>query len=241
MAIMREVTPVTHNLGDFQVRRAIPARELAMVGPFIFIDQFGPSQIAVGKGMDVRPHPHINLATVTWLFEGAIEHRDSLGNFATIRPGQVNLMTAGRGISHTEDSVGAKRTVHGAQLWIALPEEHQDAERHQHRQQIRDGIHAPGREQQDRHAHRRMEQRRAGKAPSQRLQGENDLLDEVGVGEDQCRRLGDRLGKHAVHNHTDEQHDSKMGMTIAAAQACPARAKHCREHERVHRQHQQRI
>ncbi len=126
MAIMREVTPVTHNLGDFQVRRAIPARELAMVGPFIFIDQFGPSQIAVGKGMDVRPHPHINLATVTWLFEGAIEHRDSLGNFATIRPGQVNLMTAGRGIVHSERSPQDERTtgpkLYGMQTWLALPD-----------------------------------------------------------------------------------------------------------------------
>ncbi|AZI34664.1 pirin family protein [Caenibius tardaugens NBRC 16725] len=126
MTIIQEVTPVTHNLGDFQVRRAIPARELAMVGPFIFIDQFGPAQLDIGRGMDVRPHPHINLATVTWLFEGAIEHRDSLGSFATIRPGQVNLMTAGRGIVHSERSPQDERAsgprLYGMQTWLALPD-----------------------------------------------------------------------------------------------------------------------
>lgn len=126
MSIIQEVTPVTHNLGDFQVRRAIPAPELAMVGPFIFIDQFGPAQLDIGRGMDVRPHPHINLATVTWLFEGAIEHRDSLGSFATIRPGQVNLMTAGRGIVHSERSPQDERAsgprLYGMQTWLALPD-----------------------------------------------------------------------------------------------------------------------
>lgn len=126
MTIIQGVTPVTHNLGDFQVRRAIPARELAMVGPFIFIDQFGPAQLDIGRGMDVRPHPHINLATVTWLFEGAIEHRDSLGSFATIRPGQVNLMTAGRGIVHSERSPQDERAsgprLYGMQTWLALPD-----------------------------------------------------------------------------------------------------------------------
>src|SRR3546814_5188798 len=84
-----------------------------MVGPFIFVDQFGPAELAIGTGMDVRPHPHINLATVTWLFSGdhagAIDHRDSLGTFATIRPGQVNLMTAGRGIVHSERSPQSER------------------------------------------------------------------------------------------------------------------------------------
>ncbi len=97
-----------------------------MVGPFIFVDQFGPAQLDIGTGMDVRPHPHINLATVTWLFEGAIDHRDSLGSFATIRPGQVNLMTAGRGIVHSERSPTAERAggprLYGMQTWLALPD-----------------------------------------------------------------------------------------------------------------------
>ena len=98
------LVPTTHDLGQFTVRRVLPARQRSMVGPFIFVDQFGPAQLDLGAGMDVRPHPHINLATVTWLFEGAIDHRDSLGTFSTIRPGQVNLMTAGRGIVHSERS-----------------------------------------------------------------------------------------------------------------------------------------
>ena len=126
METIQTITPVTHNLGAFQVRRAIPSRERTMVGPFIFVDQFGPAQLDIGSGMDVRPHPHINLATVTWLFEGAIDHRDSLGSFATIRPGQVNLMTAGRGIVHSERSPAAERTtgprLYGMQTWLALPD-----------------------------------------------------------------------------------------------------------------------
>ena len=97
-----------------------------MVGPFIFVDQIGPAQLDIGAGMDVRPHPHINLATVTWLFEGAIDHRDSVGSFATIRPGQVNLMTAGRGIVHSERSPNAERAAgpqfYGMQTWLALPD-----------------------------------------------------------------------------------------------------------------------
>jgi redox-sensitive bicupin YhaK (pirin superfamily) len=97
-----------------------------MVGPFVFVDQFGPAQLALGEGMDVRPHPHINLATVTWLFEGAIDHRDSLGTFSTIRPGTVNLMTAGSGIVHSERSPAAERAggpkLYGMQTWLALPE-----------------------------------------------------------------------------------------------------------------------
>lgn len=124
--IIQTVSPVTHDLGDFEVRRAVPSPALRMVGPFIFVDQFGPSQLDMGKGMDVRPHPHINLATVTWLFEGAIDHRDSLGSFSTIRPGQVNLMTAGSGIVHSERSPQDERE-HGARLfgmqtWLALPD-----------------------------------------------------------------------------------------------------------------------
>jgi redox-sensitive bicupin YhaK (pirin superfamily) len=120
------IAPVTHDLGDFKVRRALPARTRTMVGPFIFVDQFGPARLPAGEGMDVRPHPHINLATVTWLFEGAIDHRDSLGSFATIRPGQVNLMTAGRGIVHSERSPARERAegpqFYGMQTWLALPE-----------------------------------------------------------------------------------------------------------------------
>lgn len=120
------LTPTTHDLGQFQVRRVLPAKKRSMVGPFIFIDEFGPAQLDLGAGMDVRPHPHINLSTVTWLFEGAIDHRDSIGSFSTIRPGQVNLMTAGRGIVHSERSPQAERAagpkLYGMQTWLALPD-----------------------------------------------------------------------------------------------------------------------
>lgn len=120
------LTPVTHDLGQFEVRRVLPSKKRSMVGPFIFVDQFGPAQLDLGSGMDVRPHPHINLATVTWLFEGAIDHRDSLGTFSTIRPGQVNLMTAGKGIVHSERSPEAERKagpkLFGMQTWLALPD-----------------------------------------------------------------------------------------------------------------------
>ncbi len=97
-----------------------------MVGPFIFVDQFGPAHFDIGAGMDVRPHPHINLATVTYLFEGAIDHRDSLGTYATIRPGALNLMTAGRGIVHSERTPQPERAlgspISGMQTWLALPD-----------------------------------------------------------------------------------------------------------------------
>lgn len=126
MSILQTIAPVTHDLGAFRVRRALPAPGRTMVGPFIFVDQFGPSQLQPGEAMDVRPHPHIGLATVTWLFEGAIDHRDSLGNYATIRPGQVNLMTAGRGIVHSERSPAEERPkpprLYGMQTWLALPD-----------------------------------------------------------------------------------------------------------------------
>jgi redox-sensitive bicupin YhaK (pirin superfamily) len=130
MSILKTVTPVSHDLGDFTVRRAVPSRDCRMVGPFVFVDQFGPARLDLGKGMDVRPHPHINLATVTWLFDGdhagAIEHRDSLGTFSTIRPGTVNLMTAGSGIVHSERSPQAERakgpSLYGMQTWLALPD-----------------------------------------------------------------------------------------------------------------------
>jgi hypothetical protein len=124
--IEQVITPVGHDLGQFEVRRAIPSKARTMVGPFIFVDQFGPAQLDLGAGMDVRPHPHINLATVTWLFEGAIDHRDSIGSFATIRPGQVNLMTAGHGIVHSERSPQEERDrgakLYGMQTWLALPD-----------------------------------------------------------------------------------------------------------------------
>ena len=124
------ITPTNHDLGDFEVRRALPSRKRRMVGPFIFVDEFGPARLPAGGGMDVRPHPHINLATVTWLFAGehggAIEHRDSLGTFSTIRPGTVNLMTAGSGIVHSERSPEEERTggagMFGMQTWLALPD-----------------------------------------------------------------------------------------------------------------------
>jgi redox-sensitive bicupin YhaK (pirin superfamily) len=124
--IVQTVTPITHDLGAFKVRRAVPSPTRKMVGPFIFVDQFGPARLDPGQAMDVRPHPHINLATVTWLFEGAIDHRDSLGTFATIRPGQVNLMTAGAGIVHSERSPLSERpqgpSLYGMQTWLALPD-----------------------------------------------------------------------------------------------------------------------
>jgi len=126
MNVIETIAPVTHDLGQFEVRRVLPAKSRTMVGPFIFVDQFGPAQLDIGAGMDVRPHPHINLATVTWLFEGAIDHRDSLGSFATIRPGQVNLMTAGSGIVHSERSPAEEREkgprLYGMQTWLALPD-----------------------------------------------------------------------------------------------------------------------
>ncbi len=123
---MIEIVPVTHDLGDFKVRRALPARARTMVGPFIFVDQFGPARLDPGKGMDVRPHPHINLATVTYLFDGAIRHRDSVGSDQVIRPGAINLMTAGSGIVHSERSPDAERAdgpaFYGMQTWLALPD-----------------------------------------------------------------------------------------------------------------------
>ncbi|MEA3002054.1 MAG: hypothetical protein QOH81_842 [Sphingomonadales bacterium] len=117
--------PTTHDLGGFKVHRTLPNRERTTVGPFIFFDQMGPAQLPPGNGIDVRPHPHINLATVTYLFAGAIEHRDSLGTFARIEPGAVNLMTAGRGIAHSERSPAELRPrgpeLSGIQTWLALP------------------------------------------------------------------------------------------------------------------------
>ena len=120
------IVPVTHDLGDFKVRRTLPAKTRTMVGPFIFVDQFGPARLPAGQGMDVRPHPHINLATVTYMFDGAIEHRDSLGTRKVIEPGAVNLMTAGSGIVHSERSPAEVRPagpqLYGMQTWLALPD-----------------------------------------------------------------------------------------------------------------------
>ena len=123
---METIIPTTHDLGEFKVRRTLPSKPRRMVGPFIFVDQFGPARLPPGKGMDVRPHPHINLATVTYLFEGAIEHRDSIGSHAVIEPGAINLMTAGKGIVHSERSPSALRangpSLYGMQTWLALPD-----------------------------------------------------------------------------------------------------------------------
>src|SRR5206468_607346 len=124
--VLQTITPVTHDLGDFKVNRVLPARARTMVGPFIFVDEFGPARLPAGRGMDVRPHPHINLATVTYLFEGAIEHRDSIGSHAVIEPGAINLMTAGSGIVHSERSPKELRphgpSLYGMQTWLALPD-----------------------------------------------------------------------------------------------------------------------
>lgn len=124
--ILQTITPVTHDLGGFKVHRTLPNRARTMVGPFLFFDQMGPAHLGIGDGIDVRPHPHINLATVTYLFEGAIDHRDSVGSVATIEPGAVNLMTAGHGIVHSERSPAAERAhgpaLSGIQTWLALPE-----------------------------------------------------------------------------------------------------------------------
>jgi redox-sensitive bicupin YhaK (pirin superfamily) len=128
--IDRIITPTTHDLGGFKVHRTLPSKPHQMVGPFIFFDQMGPAHLDIGKGIDVRPHPHINLATVTYLFAGAIDHRDSIGTFARIEPGAVNLMTAGHGIAHSERSPGDERAhgpdLSGIQTWIAMPEDKEE-------------------------------------------------------------------------------------------------------------------
>jgi hypothetical protein len=125
------IVPRTRDLGDgFAVRRALPHGRRQMVGPFIFFDHFGPVQFVSGKGMDVRPHPHIGLATVTYLFDGSIMHRDSEGNIQEIQPGAMNLMTAGRGIAHSERTPDAQRAsgqmMLGLQSWIALPNDKEE-------------------------------------------------------------------------------------------------------------------
>ncbi|MCK5859656.1 pirin family protein [Abyssibacter sp.] len=116
----------SRDLGGFGVRRVLPAREHRMIGPFIFLDEMGPAELAPGEGLNVRPHPHIGLATITYLLEGEILHRDSLGFSQPIRPGAVNLMSAGRGIVHSErpgSDLHQRSRLHGLQTWIALPTE----------------------------------------------------------------------------------------------------------------------
>jgi len=124
------VIPQSRDLGGFAVRRVLPAIERRMVGPFVFFDQMGPAIFAPGTGIDVRPHPHIGLATVTYLFDGSILHRDSLGSVQEIRPGEINWMTAGRGIAHSERTGPAARAagglLAGIQSWVALPTEDEE-------------------------------------------------------------------------------------------------------------------
>lgn len=129
--LQAHIVPRVRDLGDgFQVRRALPAAERRNVGPFVFFDQMGPVTIQEGRGLDVRPHPHIGLATVTYLFAGEILHRDSLGTVQSIRPGEVNWMTAGHGIVHSERTPPALRkqqsSLSGIQTWVALPREHEE-------------------------------------------------------------------------------------------------------------------
>ena len=124
-AIDLMIVPRSVDVGHFAVRRALPHVNGRMVGPFIFFDHFGPAEFRAGQGIDVRPHPHIGLATVTFLFDGEIMHRDSLGTAAAIRPGEVNWMSAGRGIVHSERTAPEHRNegepIHGLQCWVALP------------------------------------------------------------------------------------------------------------------------
>ena len=125
-AIELMVVPNAKDIGGFEVRRALPTAKRRLVGPFIFFDRMGPAILRAGQAMDVRPHPHIGLSTVTYLFDGKIRHRDSLGTEMVIAPGDVNLMTAGRGIVHSERTPqelrGAPMSISGLQTWIALPD-----------------------------------------------------------------------------------------------------------------------
>ncbi len=126
------ITPRSRDIGDFAVRRVLPYAKRRMVGPFVFLDEFGPVALPAGQGIDVRPHPHIGLSTLTYLFEGEILHRDSLGSLQAIRPGAANWMTAGRGIVHSERSGEAERArakrLHGMQSWVALPLDEEERE-----------------------------------------------------------------------------------------------------------------
>ncbi len=131
-SVEQVIVPSAKDLGGFSVRRALPSQGRKMIGPFIFFDQFGPAEFLLGQGMDVRPHPHIGLSTVSYLFDGEIYHRDSLGSALPIRPGEVNLMTAGRGIVHSERTApelrNAPRKLFGIQTWLALPQSHEEGD-----------------------------------------------------------------------------------------------------------------
>ena len=132
MTVLHVITGAARDLGGFSVARVLPQASLRSVGPFVFFDHMGPADFAPGQGIDVRPHPHIGLATVTYLFEGALGHRDSLGTIVDIEPGAVNWMTAGRGIAHSERTPPAARAagqrMHGIQSWVALPDAHAEDE-----------------------------------------------------------------------------------------------------------------
>lgn len=129
-AIETLIVPRARDLGGFEVRRALPAPNRQMVGPFIFFDQAGPAELLTGQGVDVRPHPHIGLGTVTYLYRGDFHHRDSTGADQMIRPGALNWMVAGRGVTHSERTSAAARSgpssLFGIQTWLALPESHED-------------------------------------------------------------------------------------------------------------------
>lgn len=131
-AIETLIIPRARDLGDFEVRRALPSPKRQMVGPFIFFDQAGPAEFLTGQGIDVRPHPHIGLGTVTYLYQGDFHHRDSIGTDQIIRPGALNWMVAGKGVTHSERTSSTARqgpsSLYGFQTWIALPESHEDME-----------------------------------------------------------------------------------------------------------------
>ena len=137
-ALERILEGKSRDLGGFSVARILPMAQRRHVGPFVFYDQMGPAQFEPGEGIDVRPHPHIGLATVTYLFDGEMDHRDCLGVHETIRPGDVNWMTAGKGVTHSErtgdDARASGMFLHGIQVWVALPDDKQeiDAEFHHH-------------------------------------------------------------------------------------------------------------
>ena len=132
MVVTQVLSPKEKDLGEFSVRRVLPSAQQRMIGPWIFFDHMGPAAFVAGNGINVRPHPHINLATVTYLFEGEIFRRDSLGNELAIHPGDINLMVAGRGITHSErerpEIHAVDHTLHGLQLWHALPEADEEVE-----------------------------------------------------------------------------------------------------------------
>ena len=126
------ITPRARDLGGFTVRRVLPFMKKRTVGPFIFLDHAGPVVVSNTSGIDVRPHPHIGLSTVTYLFEGTAYHRDSLGSAQAIQPGEINWMTAGRGVVHSERTPAEARRqggfIHGLQSWVALPKKHEEVE-----------------------------------------------------------------------------------------------------------------